>query len=50
MNKTGGALIAEGMTFIYGPNEILANMVLAFVLGMVISYIYKVTHKGLSYF
>ena len=49
MNKTGDALLAEGMAFIYGPNEILANMALAFVLGMVISYIYKVTHKGLSY-
>jgi uncharacterized membrane protein YhiD involved in acid resistance len=34
-------------SFTYG--EILLNLMLAFILGMIISYIYKVTHKGLSY-
>lgn len=34
---------------IYGPTEILFNLVMAFVLAMVISYIYRRTHKGLSY-
>lgn len=49
MDKTQDLLLANGMAFIYGPNEILINMALAFVLGMMISYVYKVTHKGLSY-
>ena len=39
----------EGMVHIYGPTEILLNLALAFILGMVISLIYKATHKGLSY-
>ena len=34
-------------SFTYG--EILLNLSLAFVLGMIISYVYKITHKGLSY-
>ena len=33
----------------YGPFEILINIALAFVLGMVISTVYRYTHKGLSY-
>ena len=35
--------------FIYEPQDILLNLALAFVFGMVISFIYKSTHKGLSY-
>ncbi len=34
-------------SFTYG--EILLNLMLAFILGMTISYVYKITHKGLSY-
>ena len=34
-------------SFTYG--EILLNLSLAFILGMIISYVYKITHKGLSY-
>ena len=49
MDKTQDLILSNKMTFVYGPNEILVNMALAFVLGMVISYIYKITHKGLSY-
>jgi uncharacterized membrane protein YhiD involved in acid resistance len=49
MDSTKSALLQEGLTFIYGPSEILINMALAFVLGLFISYIYKTTHKGLSY-
>ena len=41
--------LQEGLTFIYAPSDILINMALAFVLGLFISYVYKVTHKGLSY-
>jgi uncharacterized membrane protein YhiD involved in acid resistance len=49
MDNTQGFLKTEVMAFVYGPTDILMNMVLAFILGLVISYIYKVTHKGLSY-
>lgn len=42
-------LISEGLAFMYQPQEMLLNMCLAFLLGMLISYVYKITHKGLSY-
>lgn len=38
-----------GTALNYGPYEIIANMVLAFLLGLVISAVYRYTHKGLSY-
>ena len=34
---------------IYHPSEILINLILSFILGVLISLIYKKTHKGLSY-
>ena len=34
---------------IYDPNEVVINLILAFILGLVISTVYKKTHKGLSY-
>tara|TARA_B100000745_G_scaffold119705_1_gene77403 strand:+ start:72 stop:761 length:690 start_codon:yes stop_codon:yes gene_type:complete len=34
---------------VYFPPEIIINLLLAFILGVVISTIYKKTHKGLSY-
>lgn len=34
---------------IYFPTEIIINLIFSFFLGLVISYIYKTTHKGLSY-
>lgn len=34
---------------IYGPLEILTNILLSTVLGLLIAKIYQVTHKGLSY-
>ena len=49
MDSQANILLQEGLTFIYGPTEILINMALGFALGLVISYIYKVTHRGLSY-
>ena len=49
MDKVNSQLLQEGLAFIYGPTDILINMALAFALGLIISYIYKVTHKGLSY-
>ena len=49
MNQTQDILATQGIAFIYGPTEILINMSLAFVIGLFISYVYKITHKGLSY-
>ena len=37
------------ISHIYHPSEILINLVLSFILGVLISLIYKKTHKGLSY-
>ena len=34
---------------VYLPNEILMNLLLSFIFGLVISIVYKYTHKGLSY-
>jgi uncharacterized membrane protein YhiD involved in acid resistance len=43
------ALIDVGLTTIYQPQEILFNLALSFLIGILISSIYKITHKGLSY-
>jgi len=42
-------LIDQGLAFIYQPQDILFNLALAFFIGLVISAMYKITHKGLSY-
>ena len=34
---------------IYNPEQVILNLIIAFFLGLVISFIYKKTHKGLSY-
>ena len=39
----------ERLAHVYMPAEILLNLGLAFALGMLVSFIYKLTHKGLSY-
>ena len=39
----------QSTALIYGPTDILTNLAVASVLGMVISAVYKRTHKGLSY-
>ena len=49
MNTLQEKLIGEGLAFIYGPQDIFLNLGLACFLDMVISHIYKSTHKGLSY-
>ncbi len=35
--------------YIYTPANAVVNIVLAFILGMIISYIYRVTHRSMSY-
>jgi hypothetical protein len=42
-------LKAAGNLLAYTPQEMLVNLVLATTLGMILSEVYKRTHKGLSY-
>jgi uncharacterized membrane protein YhiD involved in acid resistance len=42
-------LKAVGSTFSYGPYEMIANIFLSLVLGLIIASVYRYTHKGLSY-
>jgi len=34
---------------VYFPNEIIFNLILSFFLGLLISFVYKKTHRGMSY-
>ena len=47
--NTGILADLTNISHIYHPIEILINLVLSFILGVLISLIYKKTHKGLSY-
>jgi len=47
--NTGILADLTDISHIYHPSEILINLVLSFILGVLISLIYKKTHKGLSY-
>ena len=49
MNEIETFFQTERIAHIYGPSEILLNLMLAFILGMAISWVYKTTHSGLSY-
>jgi uncharacterized membrane protein YhiD involved in acid resistance len=49
MNNLQKDLIDQGLAFVYQPQDILFNLALAFFIGLVISILYKITHKGLSY-
>tara|TARA_B100001123_G_C15318816_1_gene1027180 strand:+ start:1130 stop:1822 length:693 start_codon:yes stop_codon:yes gene_type:complete len=40
---------SETLARVYLPSEILTNLILAFILGIIVSLVYKKTHKGLSY-
>ena len=48
-NSINSFLNKEILTHIYLPNEIIINLIISFVLGLIISYVYKRTHRGLSY-
>ena len=48
MENINSNLIQEFQN-VYFPPEIITNLVLSFILGVVISVTYKKTHKGLSY-
>ena len=42
-------LVTANQVHIYLPSEIIINLIITFILGVVISLVYKKTHKGLSY-
>ena len=43
------ALTSFKVGTVYSPNEIVINLLISFLFGLIISYVYKKTHKGLSY-
>ena len=49
METTQDLLNIAGLSHIYSQFDILMNLSLAILLGMFISYVYKLTHKGVSY-
>ena len=54
MNENQSSLLnnfleIKSIATIYDPDEIVINLVLSFILGILISTVYKKTHKGLSY-
>ena len=48
MNTTQDFFRTEALAFIYQPGDILINLAVACALGILISSVYKMTHKGLS--
>ena len=49
MDQVKNFLESERLARVYLPSEILTNLIIAFILGVVVSLVYKKTHKGLSY-
>ena len=51
MQATETSAIADALTgfVVYSWNEVVLNVCLALLLGVVISSVYKATHKGMSY-
>ena len=49
MDKINTSNIIDQIQIIYYPNEIILNLILSFFLGLLISFVYKSTHKGMSY-
>jgi hypothetical protein len=47
MNDTVSNILRQ--TIVYSASEIVINLLLSFIFGLLISLIYKATHKGLSY-
>ncbi len=41
--------IISALANTYDPYTILINLMLSFILGLLISYVYRLTHKGISY-
>ena len=49
MNNTTDLNIIQEMEKVYFSSEIIFNLIIAFFYGLLISFIYKKTHKGMSY-
>jgi uncharacterized membrane protein YhiD involved in acid resistance len=49
MDPTKNLIDQATIGFIYRPTDILINLSLAFVFGLVVAFVYNRTHKGLSY-
>lgn len=49
MDTTQEILNVAGLSHIYSQFDILMNLSLSILLGLFISYVYKFTHKGVSY-
>ena len=49
MENTQEFLNIAGLSHIYSQFDILMNLSLSILLGLFISYVYKFTHKGVSY-
>ena len=49
MDSTTNINILEEIQKVYFPNEIIFNLIISFFYGLIISYVYKKTHKGMSY-
>ena len=49
MNSTTNLKILEEIQKVYFPNEIILNLIISFFYGLLISFVYKKTHKGMSY-
>ncbi len=41
--------IISALANTYDPYTIIINLMLSFILGLLISYVYRLTHKGISY-
>ena len=49
MEPLNNLAVLDQFQNVYFPTEIIINLILSFFIGLIISYIYKSTHKGLSY-
>jgi uncharacterized membrane protein YhiD involved in acid resistance len=49
MENLNQTLQLQNITSIYQMHDVVLNICMAFILGMFVSYVYKMTHKGLSY-
>jgi len=49
MGEANSNVLLNQIQVVYFPNEIILNLILSFFLGLLISFVYKTTHKGMSY-
>ncbi len=49
MGEANSNVLLNQIQVEYFPNEIILNLILSFFLGLLISFVYKTTHKGMSY-